>query len=228
MGAFAVGYCYAAERHGIAYFGAIEFPGIATLDQPLLRLLDLPSFRDVLAKQTVLVTDSIAVGRDTERGHRIHEAGRQPAQSPVAQCGVRFLLQDFVQFDPEVLQRRPAQIGHAQVEHRVRQQPADQEFHRQVIHALDVRLVDALGRRHPPIHQALPHGQRQRHAPVSRHSEIGVLADRIHEPLEDALFEVFFLEDRYHGSVLQHHALQHDVRVADQADDLAVFEHRGA
>ena len=64
---------------------------------------------------------------------------------------------------------------------------------------------------------------------VVRHGEVRVLADRVDQALEDAALQILFFQDGYHGSVvLHHHALEHDIGVADQADDLAVLDHGGA
>ena len=45
-----------------------------------------------LLEDAVLVAQAVAHGRELHRGHRVEEAGRQPAESAVAQAGVGLLL----------------------------------------------------------------------------------------------------------------------------------------
>ena len=52
---------------------------------------------DGLREHAVLVADAVAEGRQAQRGHRIQEAGRQPAQAAVAQGGIGLVLLDVFQ-----------------------------------------------------------------------------------------------------------------------------------
>src|SRR5210317_1919440 len=70
-----VGSRSAAKRNQVTSLGTVQFPGVTSLDQPFLRLFDLPALGNVLAEQPMLVSNPVAVGRYAQRGHRIHEAG---------------------------------------------------------------------------------------------------------------------------------------------------------
>jgi len=65
--------------------------------QPLVGFFHLAAIDDFLLENAEFVADAIAHRRNLERGHRIEEAGRQPAETAVAQPGLLFLLQQFVE-----------------------------------------------------------------------------------------------------------------------------------
>ena len=60
-------------------------------------MLDLAAVDDALREHAVLVADAVAEGGQAERGHRIQETRRQPAQAAVAQCGVGLVLLDVLE-----------------------------------------------------------------------------------------------------------------------------------
>ena len=96
----------AAETDGVARFAVGEFPRIA-VRQPLLRKFVLPAVLDALLEQPVLVADAVAVSRNAERRHRVHEAGGQPPEPAIAECGVRLDLAQSVEIDAERGERAP-------------------------------------------------------------------------------------------------------------------------
>ena len=51
-----------------------DFPDVAQF-QPLMRNLHLIAVFDLLAEQSVLITDAVTVARQLQRGQRIQEAG---------------------------------------------------------------------------------------------------------------------------------------------------------
>ena len=59
----------------------------------------------LLAEHAVFVADAVAHARHAQRGHRIEEAGRQPAEAAVAQRRVGLALGQRVDVDAEVGQR---------------------------------------------------------------------------------------------------------------------------
>ena len=76
-----------------------------------------------------------------QRGQRVDEARREPAEPAVAEAGVRLLLDEFGEPQPLVPgggvdQGRQHQVGDV-----VRQRPADQELHREVVDLLGVGPV---------------------------------------------------------------------------------------
>ena len=131
----------AADRHLDRFPRPDHFPGIG-LRQPVVRVFDLEAVLDRLAEDAVLVAQAVAHRRDLQRGQRLDEAGRQPAQAAVAQAGVRLRLDDFLPILPRVrLQVVADELLDPQVDDVVDQRAADQELHRQVVDPLGVFLV---------------------------------------------------------------------------------------
>ena len=162
-----------AEADGVGRLGPGEFPGVA-LGEPRLRRLALPAVLEGLAEQAVVVADPVAHGRDADARHALHEAGGEPPEAAVAQSGVGLGLLHGVEVDPEFPQGGAGGLGQAEVVHRVRHQPADQEFQRQVVDAL---VRDAALGRHAGRHDPLAQGQRGRGEPVARAGGLGRAAE---------------------------------------------------
>jgi hypothetical protein len=102
-----------------------------------------------------LVADAVAERRQLQRGHRIEEAGRQPPEAAVAERRVGLHCCHILQ-GVGVLAHRGGHIRRQiQRGQRIAHGAADQEFHRQVVHA--PRLVPAVGAvaLHPAPGQAL-------------------------------------------------------------------------
>ena len=92
----------------------------------------------------MLVADAIAIGRDAERRHAVEIAGGEPSEPAIAERGVRLDRAQPIEIGAQVASAaRAGSISRRLVE-RVEQQPADQEFDREVIDALFFcRLVSA-------------------------------------------------------------------------------------
>ena len=133
----------AAEADGVVVFGTDEFPRIA-VDEPVLRRLLLPAAADDLAEQAIVVADAIAVGRDRERRHAVHEAGGEASEAAVAERGVGLDPAQVREVDAELVEGFGHRLGDAEIGHRVEQQAPDQEFKRQVIDALAPVGIDAV------------------------------------------------------------------------------------
>ncbi|MEI9904096.1 MAG: hypothetical protein WDN06_09015 [Asticcacaulis sp.] len=104
--------------------------------QPGFRQFDLPAVVDALAEHAVDIADAVAVGRQVQRGQAFHEARRQPAKAAIAERRVGFQFADDVEIDLQQFERLRNLVHDAEVRQRVAQQPADQEFQRQVIDTL--------------------------------------------------------------------------------------------
>ena len=78
----------AAELDVVDHFRPRELPRVAER-QPFLRIFLLPAVADDLAEQAVIVADAVAVGRDAERRHALHEAGGEAAETAIAERGIR-------------------------------------------------------------------------------------------------------------------------------------------
>ena len=78
----------------------------------------------------------------------------------------------------EIAERRLEQRQQAHIVQPVREQPADQEFEREVIDPLAAGIVALLLGRQPAVHDAVAQRQRCRLVPVATGRHAGVLADR--------------------------------------------------
>ena len=183
--AVAVGDHLAAEADRVGAFAPFEFPGIA-VDQPGLRQLDLPAVVDALAEHAVHIADAVAVGGQIERGQALHEAGRQPPQAAVAQGRVRLDLADDVEIDAQRGQGRAQLVDDAQVGQGIAQQPADQELEAEVVDPFGARGVRRASRGHPAVDHLVAHGEHGGGQPVVRLGGPGVLADPVHQSVENS------------------------------------------
>src|SRR6266540_6418434 len=77
-----------AEVDVVDHFRPRELPWIAE-GQPFFRILLLPTVPDDLAEQSVIVANAVAVGRNSEGRHALHETGGESTKAAMAQCGVR-------------------------------------------------------------------------------------------------------------------------------------------
>ena len=86
-----------AKTDLIGHFGALEFPDMA-LFQPAFGDLHLLTIGEMLLEQPVFIADTIAIGRDFQRGERIHKTGRQTAQPAIAQRRIGFIGDNRIVF----------------------------------------------------------------------------------------------------------------------------------
>src|SRR6185503_181258 len=80
--------------------GPRDLPGRA-VDEPVIGLLALASALDLLAEQAELVVDPVAVPGHAERGHRVEEAGGEPAEAAVAEGGIGLERAQLLEVDAE-------------------------------------------------------------------------------------------------------------------------------
>ena len=106
------------------------------------------------------------------------QAASRP-RPPLPKRGVRLDLAQTVQIDAEFGQRGAHRLQHLQIVERVDQQPADQEFQRQIIDPLAVLVVRGAGRGHPAIDDAVAHAQRGGDEPVPLGGDHRILAHRV-------------------------------------------------
>ena len=144
----------AAETDGIFGFEPLELPRIAERE-PALRQLVLPAVADLLHEQAVLVANAVAIGRHRQRRHAVHVAGGEPAEAAVAERSVGLELAELVEIDVEAGQRRARGPEQAKIDQRVEQQAPDQEFDREVVHALAVLALGPLLRLQPAVDHAV-------------------------------------------------------------------------
>ncbi len=129
----------AAEMHVVDHLRPLKFPRIAEA-QPFVRIFLLPALRDDLAEQAEIVADAVADGRNGQRGHALHEAGRQPPEAAIAERGVGLAFAQVGEADAEIAERGLEHLQQPHVVQRIGEQAADQEF--------EAEIVDPLARRH--------------------------------------------------------------------------------
>ena len=147
-----------AEADRTAGIGTREFPRIA-VREPILRQFLLPAVLQALLKQAVLIANAVAIGRNAERRHAVHEARSQPAQPAIAERGIGLHQAQAVQIDAQVRQRAPGWLYQAQIRERIEQQPADQKFDRQIIDALLLLPLGFGACLQPDVDDAVAHRQ---------------------------------------------------------------------
>ncbi len=155
---------------------ALELPRVAGV-QPVFGKLLLPSFRDELLEQAMLVADAVTLRRDGKARHAVHEAGGEPSEAAVAKCCVRLNFGNVAQADAEIAQRGLEPAHQLHVAERIAEQPADQEFEREIVDALlsaPSRL--ALGFE-PALHDPVAQRQRRGNEPVVLGRAVRFLAD---------------------------------------------------
>ena len=126
----------------------------------------------------MIVADAVAAGRDAEARHALHQAGGEPAEAAIAERGVGLGAAHPVEIDAEIAERRPHRLGQPQILDDIGEQPADQEFERQVVDVLAPLGVAGAVDREPAMDDPVAQRQRGRDEPVARGRGVAVLADR--------------------------------------------------
>ena len=156
-----------AEPDLVRTLAPLEFPRVA-VRQPVFRQFDLPALAHFLPEQPVDVADTVAIGRDLDRRHRLEEARRQPAEAAIAQRRIRLEIDQVTEVDVEILQRFPHRLHHPDIAHRIAHQATDEELEAEVIDPLVRRPPRFAARRHPLIDNAIADGEDRRPQPVMR------------------------------------------------------------
>ncbi len=170
------GFDPSAEVNVVDDLGPRELPGIAER-QPVLRIFLLPAVLDDLAKQSVIVADAVAVGRDAETRHALHEAGGKPAESAVAERRIGFGGSQPIGIDAEVAERGACDFGETEVAQDVGQQPADEKFEGEIVDSLAaLRLAGALGGK-PAMNDTVADRMCRRDEPIAIGRRCRILAD---------------------------------------------------
>jgi hypothetical protein len=155
-----------------------DLPGVAELE-PLVGALHLVPADDVLAEDPELVADAVAHPRVAVGGHGVEEAGREPAETAVAQPRVRLELDERVEVharSAQPLARGVQQPGRNEV---VSQRPAEEVLGGEVVRALRVERAVGLLRRHPALGEPVPHRHRDGLEPVPGGGTVRALASRV-------------------------------------------------
>jgi len=173
-----------AEGNVVGDARPAKLPGVS-LHQPVVGALDLPAILDSLLKHAGIIADAVAIGRITERGERIHEAGGETAEPAIAERGVLLLLIDLLEIHAKGLQCIAAKIVEFEIVEVIAERATDQELHREVVDRLDVLLVLHRLAVEPAVGHAsareIGHGLK----PVVRARIFGMLANDLHEGRAD-------------------------------------------
>lgn len=147
----------------------------------MLGLLLLPAIDNRLAEQAVLVTNTVAMAGDAQRGHALHEARRQTAETTVTQGRVGLQQADALKVHAQFRQRFASGVQQAEVAQAVVEQATNQKFQREVIDALLALAVDLPRVVHPVFDHVVAGGKGYGFEPIVIKRMIGVLADGISE-----------------------------------------------
>jgi hypothetical protein len=139
----------------------------------------------------VVVADAVAVGRNVEACHALHEAVGQPAQPAIAERRVGFEGLDHVEIDAEFVEGRLEGGRQLKIAQGIAQQAADEEFEGEIIDALGAGLVGGPRRIHPAVDDPVAQRQDGGGQPVVLLGNDRILADRIGKLFEDFRSMVF-------------------------------------
>src|SRR5262249_54812496 len=123
------------KKDGKLPAGPGDFPRV-WLTQPVIWLFDLVPIADRLAEHAVVVAEAVSHRRILKRRERIDKARREPSESAIAQPRIGLFLENLRQIPTLALQGALDNWLRRQVDDVVVQRTANQELHRQVVHAL--------------------------------------------------------------------------------------------
>ena len=155
--------------------------------EPGVGRLGLGAAHDVLAEDAVVVADAVADPGDAERGHRVEETSRQPAEAAVSEPRVRLLREHLVEVDAEAVQGVAHRLEQAEVGEPVLEQAPEQELERQVIDDLRLLQLASVPGAGPAIEHAIARGARDTHEMVEPRGRARVLALTMLNVLHEAL-----------------------------------------
>src|SRR5687768_13713471 len=96
---------------------------------------------ECLLEQSELVVDPVTEARIVQRGHRVQETSGQAAKTTVAESGIRLQMLELFEILTELADNRLRLIVETEVREVVRQRPAHEELHGQVVDAFGVLLA---------------------------------------------------------------------------------------
>jgi len=149
-----------ADLHRIAPFRPDHLPGIAPR-QPGIGAFLLAVVPDLLAEDAELVTDAVADRRQLQRGHRLLEAGGQPAEPAIAQTRLRFFRQQGLQVEIKLPAGLLGLGPDTEIDEVVLEVGSEQILRRQVHGRAHPRFGVGVGGVDPGLQQAVAHRQGQ-------------------------------------------------------------------
>jgi hypothetical protein len=199
--------------------GAGNLPGVA-IAQPGIGSLDLVAMDNALMEHAILVAQAVAVGGQRQGGQRVQEAGGEPSQTAVTEPRIPLCLPQVFELVAEFVHGLRRGVEQPEIHQAIGQGTSHEEFQRQVVDTLGiVGIIGVLGV-HPPLDEAIPHGERQAEVglPLTVHMlwqlcqgelEVGqeLLPDGLGvQAIDILLLQILGLEDRRHASGYSRHA----------------------
>ena len=167
-----------------------DLPGPAALE-PFVGDFHLPAIADELVEDAEFVADAVAGGGDLQGGERFEEAGRQAAETSVAQAGFLLHVQDvFEVVDAEAAQGLGGLLLDAEHQQVVAQLRPDQELGGEIGHHPGGAGADRFDAGQIAGHQPIAHRVAQGHVEVMAAGRGGELAERVEEVLGHAVEHV--------------------------------------
>jgi hypothetical protein len=143
-----------------------DLPWVGTTE-PVVRLLALPTALEGLPEHAVLVAQPVSHRRQLHRCHRVEKARGETSEPAVSQTGIGLGFEQAQPLASRQLRRFADEGTDEQIGDVVGQRASDQEFHREVVHALGILPFVGLLREHPPLREDVPDGARQRLVPLA-------------------------------------------------------------
>ena len=123
-------------------------------------------FSNGLPEQPVVVANAVAVRGEAHGRHGVEEAGGETAEPAVAERGIRLVGEESAVVDAQFLDDGPQPFVEPQVGDGILEQPADEEFHREVVDPLAILGIDPSGGLEPGRNHEIANRPRHRQPPV--------------------------------------------------------------
>ena len=136
---------------------ALCAPGVAGAE-PVVRTLLLPAIYNGQRENAVFAAQTIPRGWESDGGHRIQETCGKPAQAPVPQTRIRFLLQKFQPVETLLLNRMMHHRIGQKIADVIGQRASDEKLHGKIVNTLGVAMLVRTLRQHPTLRQKVAYG----------------------------------------------------------------------
>ena len=174
----------AAETDQLCIIGVLHLEGIAVLE-PVIGNLDLEAVIDLLLEHTVLVADSAADRRITERRERIEEARGQTSETAVAERCIGLFVLYGIKVKAVLVEHFGHNLVSLHVNEDIAQGTSHQELHGHVVNSLCLLLAHSLMGSNPVIDDVFLHGVADALEHLLLRSVRGLLAEQCHEVIFD-------------------------------------------
>src|SRR5690348_13574266 len=103
------------------------------MTEPVVRALLLPAVLNQLFENPIFISKAIARDRELQRRSGFEEASSKPAQTPIAEPGIRLLFENVDPIDVLLSSGTFQHCVEQQIRDIIRERTADEEFHREVV-----------------------------------------------------------------------------------------------